>query len=144
MTIDNLISRIEKLSIKQTVEDGLEATKEELIKLQRLQMLKGERSDGKKIGKYKNDRYAAKKAAQNPLAGFGNIDLKLTGDTHAAIFADVRENSVVIDSADMKTLFLVERFGESIFGLKPENASEYSLNYLGPDVTKRIVKKLHG
>lgn len=105
-------------------------------------MLFGERSDGKKIGKYKSVPYAVRKQAMNPLAGFKIVDLRLSGEFHGGIFADVREDKVVFDSLDSKTEDLVDKYGEKIFGLNQKNASEYSTNYLAPVAVTNFKKQI--
>lgn len=136
-TISRLIANLDKVKINDVLEDSFEATKGDMIRLQKEQLLKGERADGKKIGKYKNPAYARKKHAQNPLAGLGFMDWKLTGDLHKDVFADVRGNSVVIDSADEKTTRLIKNHGDP-FGLNKDNSGEYAKNHLAPEATTRI------
>lgn len=142
MTIGQLISNTQKINLREVVGDALDATKKNLVKFQKQQLLHGERADGKKIGKYKSKAYAAKKNAQNPLPGLGFMDWKLTGDLHSEVFADVREDKVVFDSADSKTGFLIKRLGDP-FGLNPESVSEYVPQSLAPVSNTMIKEKIH-
>jgi hypothetical protein len=136
-TISRLIANTQKVSMQGVLEDSFDATKKEMIRLQKDQLLHGERADGKKIGKYRSPSYAKKKHAQNPLAGYGNMDWKLTGELHKEIFADVRENSVVLDSADPKTGKLIEAHGDP-FGLTEKNSGAYAKDILAPEAVRRI------
>ena len=133
-----------KFSIKEVVENSLIDTRNELTAAQRNQMLHGERSSGKKIGKYKNPDYAVKKYQMNPLAGLGFKDLKLEGDFHKEIIVDVRQNAVVFGSADEKTSDIIEREGDNIFGLTKERAAEHGANYLAEAANNRIKKIING
>lgn len=137
-----MISNLDGINVRQEVEDAFLQKRDILIKLQRVQMLMGERSDGQKIGKYNNIPYAIKKQSINPLAGFRAVDLRLTGAFHAGIFADVRSNSVVLDSADEKAGDLINKYGEEIFGLNDKNAAEFSKKHLQPTTVKNIKNKL--
>jgi len=94
--------------------------------------------DGTKIGKYKSEKYAAKKLAQNPLAGSGNVDLKLTGEYHEELFVDVREQTLVIDSAASadKIENIIGKYGD------PLGLNETSLNEYKPISNKALNKKI--
>lgn len=138
-TISKLLRNLERVSLSDVLEDSFEETKTDMIRLQKEQLLKGERADGKKIGRYKNPAYAKKKHAQNPLPGLGYMDWKLKGDLHKEVFADVRENSVVLDSADLKTGRLIKQHGDP-FGLNTDNSGVYAKEHLAPEATGRIKK----
>lgn len=123
----------------------MESLATQLARIQRLQMLMGEAADGKKIGKYKSVPYALRKQQQNPLAGFMNVDLRLTGYLHGETVIDVRANSVVFENADSKADKVFEKFGgeERILGLNEKNASEFSKQHLAPEALKRIKQKIN-
>lgn len=152
-TIDQLIKRAKSLKFREIIRESVEETRSEIVQAQRDQMLHGLKSDGKKIGKYKNPDYARKKYQMNQLAGMGNVDLKYTGEFQSEAFVDTRNDSVVFGSADNvpvdtgdgtmgKTDKLVEQYGGDIFGLSPSYAAEYSQNHLGPIAQNKIIKKL--
>jgi len=135
-----LRKRFESLNINELAREAVEETKQEIISLQRDQMLHGLKKDGSKIGKYKDDKYAAKKFSKNPLAGFGNVDLKLENDFQNDIFVDVRVNTLVIDSADEKTPKLIDDYGDP-FGLEKERLDKY--NSISQKVlNKKIINKV--
>lgn len=141
-TISQLIRNIKAMEVRDVIQESIDDTKQALVRLQKLQMLFGERSDGKKIGKYRSIPYAIRKQTINPLAGFKQVDLRLTGDFHSGLFADVRDDKVVFDSLDSKTDILLDKYGEKIFGLNKKNASEYSLNHLAPVAVNNFRKKI--
>jgi hypothetical protein len=137
MTIDRLIRNTEALDLRDVVEGSMEATKGDLVRRQKGQLLRGERADGKKIGKYKSEAYARRKHALNPLAGEGYMDWALTGELYEEIFADVREQSVVLDTADPKAEKLIEDHGDP-FGLNQDNRGSYAKEELQPEAVLRI------
>lgn len=72
-----------KIDKNQLLGDSVRKNKNEVLDQQRIQLLTGAGNDGKKIKpKYSNKKYSDKKSKLNPLAGRGNPDLKLSGDTH--------------------------------------------------------------
>ncbi len=138
--INEMIRKMESVKIADVVEESLFAIQDKLVKLQRLQLLMGQRADGKKIGKYKDPHYAVRKFQLNPLAGFGFMDWRVTGALHGGVFAEVRESSVVFYSTDSKTNALTERLGDP-FGLNKANTGEATKNYLQPEALRRIKEK---
>lgn len=143
MTIDELYNNTAKLNVQNIVTDSIDATKNKLRFLQRLQLLHGERSTGKKIGRYKNAHYAVMKFQQNPLAGMGYIDLRLTGAWYKDIFIEVRDGAVIFDSGNEKTDELFKKYnGETLLGLNVNYMSEYVESYLEPEAIKRITDAL--
>ena len=140
-TILSLLKKFQQLDTAVVATESIDETREVIKQKQRDQLLQGLKADGTKIGKYRNSFYAEKKHAQNPLAGFGNVDLKLTGDLYSELFVDVRSSSFVIDSADEKTGELVKKYGDP-FGLTSDSKVEYineSLQKVFVDNIKKIV-----
>jgi hypothetical protein len=141
-TIGHLIKNLEEVDINNVIEESMNDTVGSFARLQRLQMLSGKNSEGRRIGRYKNAAYARKKYQLSRLAGYGNVDLRLTGDFYRGVTVDPRSNSVVIDSGDYKTEILTDKYGEEIFGLNQEYAGEYSVNYLSPVAVEKIKKQI--
>ncbi|MBS1988755.1 hypothetical protein JST56_07255 [Candidatus Dependentiae bacterium] len=114
----------------------------ELADLNRKQLYeKGETANGKKLKKYKNPKYARVKHQMNPLPGLGNPDFRLTGEFQESVFSDVRvDGKIIFDASDPKVEFLVERDGESIFGLQPENEKTAWADILKPPVVLKIAQ----
>lgn len=141
-TINSLLTAVQSVDLQFLIESSLTETSEDYKGLQRQQMLKGLKSDGTLIGKYRSQTYANKKASMNPLAGQGNVDLKLTGSFYNEIFTDVRSDSIVVDSADQKSAALQEKYGETIFGLDDDSKSEY-VEQLRPVFTQTVADQLN-
>lgn len=140
--IDRLIRNVTELGVPQTVGVAIDHTKKDFIRLQRLQMLTGRTSTGARIGKYKSKDYAISKYVQNPLAGLGNVDLRLHGDFQGGIFLEVRGHSFVEDSLDPKAPKLTAQYGPTIWGLAPNNQKEYVGNYLTPEGIRLFKKQI--
>lgn len=118
-TIYNMLQAVEKMDMQYLIESSLVDSQEDYVKLQKDQMLNGMNVNDEKIGRYKSNEYASKKYQQNSLAGFGNVDLRLHGPFHGGIFADVREDVIVVDSLDAKSEKLMAMYSDKIFGLGP-------------------------
>jgi hypothetical protein len=141
-SINELIKRVEALNMHDIIGEAIEATKDELKIKQQDQMLDGE-GKSRKIGRYRNLSYAGRKQLINPKPGFGNVDLKLKGAFQKGIRITVGNDSVGFDSTDEKAPELKQKYGEdNIFGLNKGNASDYSLQTMGPAATKLIKGKI--
>ena len=81
---------------------------------------KGERPDGKKIGKYKDAEYAFFKQAINPMAN-GYVDLMLSRSFVGKMYVrPFTKGSYLFDSTDYKTGNLVGKYGLDIMGLNQD------------------------
>ena len=103
---------------------SVEETKNSAVNYNREQMMDGFASDGEDIGGYASFEYEQMKQELNPFAN-GRVDLKLTGDFHKAMNANVIGNVLLIDSNDSKRNKLVEKYGKKIFGLTEKNQNRY-------------------
>ena len=136
-TVADLLKTLEKVDVGFEAEEAINKTAETIVAKQKDQLLHGLREDGSLIGEYKNNGYAAKKFSMNPLAGLGNMDWKLTGDTYKSIFVDVREDIYLIEIADHKAASLFERFGDPT-GLTGESQDDYVEKTLEPQFMGQI------
>jgi len=141
-TVEDLLERVDGLDIGFESSMSIEDTKEQLVLKQQMQMLQGLDSSGKKIGEYQSPVYAEAKHRLNPLAGFGNVDLRLTGAFFRDQFVDVRDDEYVIDSADEKADALVKKYGDDIFGLSTDFEAEYVENDLEPVLIDNVREKI--
>lgn len=145
-SIDDMIEGINKLNVHEAVGQALKNTKQEIVEYQRSQFLRGFRSDGQRIGKYKNDAYArAKYNRFNPLAGFGFVDLRYTGDYYAGIVALIGSDDVIITSNDSKFQDIAAKYdaNDTLFGLNEDFTADYVDVYLEPEANKIIQNELH-
>lgn len=107
-------------SIGEFIEAAVDLSRDELVQLNRDQMLKSIDSKGKKILPKYSKSYAAKK-------GFSSPNLKVTGAFQGAMVMQTRGNQFDISSEDEKKDKLVygegrhPGYGEDIFGIAPDN-----------------------
>lgn len=115
MDIGTYISKLEKLDVENLCIEALSANESLLIELQKKQMLYGKNAKNEEIGYYRSPFYEEMKNRMNPLAQ-RRVDLKLTGAFHKGITV-IAGKEIIFDSKDSKTLDLVEKYSEDIFGL---------------------------
>ena len=136
-----LLDKLEALDMNAVLDTAFasEAFLTVVVQSQRSQMLHGLNSEGKRIGRYRNEPYAITKYQMNNLAGFGFIDLKLTGSFHAGIFAQSDNGEMEIASMDEKSEMLESRYGENgdIFGLADEMKGD-AVEVLQQELTKGV------
>lgn len=137
-TIDKLIRNARQIDMERTVSDTMHATQGELVDAQQEQMLGGKDSEGERIGKYKNKYYRRKKFNMNPLAGYGNVDLRLTGEFYRNIKIFWFSSSFFFESTDEKNDRLVEKYGEDVFGLNKKSRKGYVRDVLTPEGRRSI------
>jgi len=122
-TVLDMMDNLKRFDVKtQTVK--LFATNAiHVIELNQAQMLKGVKSSGAKIGKYKSTEYAVMKADQNPEAGAGNVDLKLSGAFYRAIQMKITGENIDIASTDPKASKLESKYDKDkkLYGLTKDN-----------------------
>ena len=141
-TIADIRKRFNALDLIEEAGAAIDQTRDQLIEKQKDQLLHGFNSKGERIGKYKSAKYARVKNQMNPLAGLGNVDLKVKGDYHGGLFVDVRTDSYVVESGDEKSGDLEKKYGKKTLGLNKDSLEEYVPNDLQPVFIKNIRKKL--
>ena len=70
------------------------------------------------------------------------VTLRDTGDFHKSFEVVVGPVDFYITATDYKTDMLIEKYGEKIFGLIPQNKTELVQKYLYPAVMTQINKEL--
>jgi hypothetical protein len=104
-------------------------------------MMKGLDSRGKKIRRYRNRHYAAKKHQMNAAPGLGTPDLRLTGAFQRSLSLHAGGSSAEVIGNDDKTGDLLAAFGEDILGLNEESKDQYRNESLNPALARRIAAK---
>lgn len=146
-SIRALTSKVQGVDLHALVELSIEATKDEIVILNRSDLVQGLRADGAKIGDtdpYRFQLYAEEKYGQNPIPGLGNPDLKLTGAFYQGIYVTINhgQNSFTLDSLDQKSPMLQKKYGKLIFGLTKGSKSLYALYTLKPVLFEKINEAL--
>lgn len=143
-SITNSINRVRRIDFGLAISESVLETQKPLVFLQQDQLIHGIRSTGRKIGKYKNKKYASMKYKVDRRAGFGNINEFLTGSFQSEIYVVVSKKALKFTSADPKTDKIIKRDGKDIFGLTKENIEKYSRRDLAPKVIKKIKRQILG
>lgn len=130
--------RVAAIDVKSAAVDAFEETEPTYIAYNLDQMLHGIDSLGDTIGVYQSEKYAEKKYALNPLAGFGIIDLRLEGSFYGGATAKVRGDLIVISSTDEKDPKLEAAYGKSIWGLTDDNKRKYVQGEFGNAFREKV------
>lgn len=116
-SLNNMQQAVNQVNLETILQKSMEQNTETYLTQQKEQMSFAVNSKGETIGKYRSQAYAQKKNQMNPDAGFGNVDLKLTGSFYAGMEATAEASGMNIDSTDQKSKMLQQNYGASIFGL---------------------------
>ena len=77
----------------------------------------GKKPDGSTIGLYRSEEYAREKFGGSSLAGFGNVDLTLTGSLWKGIQISGFKDEYEVFSTDSKYEDIVDKYGEYNFNI---------------------------
>lgn len=138
-TVNQMIKRISAINVGVEAYKSVRETKEVIGDVQKEQMQKGFRQDGKKIGRYASKKYASAKFGQNSRAGLGFVDLKLTGAFYSGFITTVTPEAFKTFSLDDKNGKLTVKYNP--FGLNEESKKDYSVKLRPVFITsiKRIL-----
>ena len=128
-----LIDNLRSLTVENQTEAALqiiERHEAELVDLNIAQLQQGIDTTGKRLRKYRSEKYAAIKRQFNPR---GVTDLNLTGSHYRGMKIDASEFPVEFYSSDYKSRRLEEEYG-NIYGLTTENKEGPAKEILGPSV----------
>lgn len=144
MGIFELNKRLQELDFDQLVDEAFRLTEEELLRLNKAQLLVGDDSEGGKMPFYKSKSYTKKKLSMGSKAG-GRVDLKLKNEYQNKFKEIITKDEVTISSDDVKAVWLEKRYGkEKIYGLTDPNQSEYNFNVFYPILMKLLNEKFTG
>lgn len=124
------------------ISEATKATTDVFEVQQREQLKAGKTKTGASISpRYQSNSYAARKAAINPLPGFGVPDLRLTGEFQRLIDVEAATDVFDIISKDEKGAALENKYSD-IFGLGGEYKTPYLVRLSG--VIKEKISTLTG
>lgn len=98
--------------------------------------------DRSKIGSYASDDYALFKNNLNGLAGFGNVDLILTGAWSNSLFPIKKGDGFIFDSSNEKNDGLLEKYGSGIASLNQNTFNKIQKLYYAPELVRYIKKQI--
>ena len=125
-TVGDLIDAVEGIDMNYLIAESLYQSGDDFVRLQREQMLRGEREDGQPIFNVKtgSDQYSKSYAKRKGKSA--PIDLYDTGAFQSDIFLQINDPAVfIVDSGDSKSGKLQENYGREIFGLNDNSQVEF-------------------
>jgi hypothetical protein len=136
--LQEFIAKLERLNVMEVAVEVINDTSRQFLDMNRDQLRKGKKSTGGGIGQYASMEYAHMKSSMNSEAGFGNVDLILTGSFNQKMELSASGDSFKIDSADEKSTSLQLWYGTDVFGLTDENQRGYNHNVFLPKFLQKI------
>jgi len=136
--IQKLLKKLERVPVRNFIEDAARDSADKIADLNREQLNKGFGADGEKITpKYRNNQYAKKKFASNPKPGLGTPDLKNKGDFQKGIDVGVSSVGIQFEANDVKSTRLLFKYGE-VVGLSPASVVKLQRQILLPRIQTNL------
>ena len=138
--IDSVIEQLQKFEneVDQYVLDVVEENKELVLDMNTQDQLfeRGVNSKDQKIlPPYTPYTVKMKKILGQPS---NRVTLRNEGNFHSSFYLKRESKEIEISATDEKTEALVDKYGEEIFGLTPDNLEEISNNYVKPALEEKI------
>lgn len=131
--------------VPSLVDSSIEATEEQLLDLNRAQLIKGQKSDGNKIVPKYTKKYSAfkKKIGSRPAP---TPDLKVDGTLHRSLKTEIKARTIEIEGTLVSKGFdvaghLEKRYTSEIYGLTDQNLTRYA-DFFSQEFTKRLQNEL--
>lgn len=141
-TILSMLTKVRSVNLRDQVPVIIEQTKEEAVKLNRLQLYDMSQDKNEmSLLIYRSPSYATYKNKRNPKPGLGHPDLFLTGSFQNKMFATVEKETLNISSRDSKTFDLIKQYGDDIFGLSEKSKSIYANGVVYEGIRRYITNK---
>lgn len=141
ITFGELKRKVAAFKVMEEAKGVLAENTDAIVALNREQMFYGQHGQGGQIGRYKDVRYAEEKYEQNPAAGFGQVDLRLTGSFYEKMYARLNGAALEISSTDSKTDKLATKYGNAIFKLTVPSKNTLRKDILQPGLVHRFAEK---
>ncbi len=151
MTILALYNRFSQLNTDKVIEESVADTKDQILRLNKEQLLAGKTRTGADITpSYLDDPYfktreAAQKYSEwkdritpNPFRKSGTPNLYINGFYHNSIRVDVVGQSIQYSTNVGIGSKIEGKYGENLYGLSGNFKSEYLGVYLGPLLLQKI------
>lgn len=142
-TLKGKLRDLQKLDTNAAIDQALKETvddKEFFEDQVRKQLTAGFDKKGSRLRPYKSKKYAERKHSMNPVPGFGNPDLKLTGKFHRGLFARSSRDVIEITSADSKAGQLIKKYPGAL-GLGGQYKQAFIKDHLRPSLFSILRKK---
>jgi hypothetical protein len=103
----------------------------------------GKKPDGSIIGLYASKEYARDKFRENSSAGFGNVDLTLTGSLWKGIQISGFNDEYEVFSKDSKYDEIVDKYGEYNFNIS-ETEKKILFDRILVNILTSVMNKTYG
>jgi len=135
------MQRVKNDFVVDVVKSIVEENSNEIIELNTRKQLfdKGIGSDGQSLGQYSNPYKRLKKALNQPS---DRVTLRLEGDFYKSFEVIIDDKQFKINATDRKTKWLIDRYGERIFGLTKNNVNLFREIVIKPELLKEIRKEI--
>lgn len=135
-TVTAMRKRFNLVKVDELASQAMEQRREDIVELNREQMLEGKNKDGSDIAPPYAFSTVAIKRAKGQQANF--VNLRDTGSFQRAMKLIVTRHTYQVTSTDSKTPDLVRKYGDVIFGLTPRNKAIAWSVYIRPQVVQDI------
>ena len=136
-TTAELSKALMAINVMEIASEVINDNADAYVMLNQAQMLEGKGKD-RNIGRYRNSVYAQYKNSLNPVAGLGNVDLKLTGAFFRGMTMRLQTDEIEVQSSDSKEAGLIEKYGGQIYGLNIKNQTIFNEEAFLPDFQAEI------
>jgi len=140
--LKNKIRRIQNDFVVDVVRSIVQENSNEIIELNTQDQLfeQGIGSDGQQLEpSYSNPYKKIKKALNQPS---DRVTLRLEGDFYKSFEVIIGKEQFRINATDKKTKWLINRYGEKVFGLTSDNVSLFREIVIKPELLQEIRKEI--
>ena len=139
--LQKTVRRVKDDFILEVIKSIVEDNSNEIIDLNTEDQLfdRGIGSDGESLGVYSNPYKKLKKAIGQPS---DRVTLRLEGDFYKSFEVIIGDKQFRINATDKKTKWLINRYGEKVFGLTKDNLSLFREVVVKPELLKEIRKEI--
>ena len=139
--LQKTVRRVKDDFILEVIKTIVEDNSNEIIDLNTEDQLfdRGIGSDGESLGVYSNPYKKLKKAIGQPS---DRVTLRLEGDFYKSFEVIIGDKQFRINATDKKTKWLINRYGEKVFGLTKDNLSLFREVVVKPELLQEIRKEI--
>lgn len=145
MTLGDIQRAIEATNLDAIAGEVVEDNKDNILQLNRDQLMSGFDSNGEKMEpQYASRDYALKKNKMNALPGLGTPDLYLTGKFQSSLQLQVMGKDVKFSDTDDKAKYLEVNYGpDNIYGLSEDSIGEARTEFLQQGLVEKMAASLN-
>jgi len=142
-TLLELNEKAKDVDVIKILDEVISENEKELLELyQDIQLQLGKDGTGNEIGFYNDVLYATEKNKQNPKAGFGNVDLKLTGKFYDEMVIQQTSDFYQITSFVDYLPDIVKKYGMEWAGWNEETKAVLIEKIIYPKLINKLRQQL--